>query len=71
MSTDPDSTEPTAADPANLAEALPESDRGQGAFGNDMQADIAEAASEGVNLTDDGTGPEARSAGTGSGGEEA
>jgi hypothetical protein len=60
MATDPDSIDPTENDPANLAEALPDSDRGQGT----ISGNIAEAAAEGVNLTDDGTGAVARSAGT-------
>jgi hypothetical protein len=64
MATDPDSIDPTENDPASLAEALPDSDRGQGTMSGTTAAAIAEAAEGGVNLTDDGTGAEARSAGT-------
>ena len=53
---DDDSTEPNAPDPANLAEALPDSDRGQGTISPSPSSAIAQAAAEGVNLTDDGTG---------------
>ncbi|MDB5688641.1 MAG: hypothetical protein JWL91_517 [Sphingomonas bacterium] len=66
MATDPDSIDPTENDPASLAEALPDSDRGQGAISPNPAAAIAEAAAQGVNLTDDGTGAVVRSAGTGS-----
>jgi len=62
MATDPDSIDPDMPDPAGLADALPDSDRGQGTLGGTTSDAIAQAAAEGVDLTDDGTGPEARSA---------
>jgi hypothetical protein len=65
MATDPDSIDPDMPDPASLAEAVPDSDRGQGAIGDSTANEIAQAAAEGVNLSDDGTGLRARSGGTG------
>ncbi len=60
MAGDPDSTEPDAADPANLAEAVPSSDRGQGSIGSTQSQAVAEAAAEGVDLSRDADGPPAR-----------
>jgi hypothetical protein len=65
MATDPDSIDPDMPDPAGLADAVPDSDRGQGTIGDTTSDAIAQAAAEGVDLTDDGVGPTPRSAGTG------
>jgi hypothetical protein len=65
MATDPDSIDPDMPDPAGLADLLPDSDRGQGTLGGTTSDAIAQAAAEGVDLTDDGHGPGPRSTGTG------
>jgi hypothetical protein len=62
MAIDPDSIDPDMPDPAGLADLLPDSDRGQGTLGATTAEAIAQAASEGVDLTDDGDGPQPRSA---------